>query len=138
MSDYQQAEEKGRAKFLKWAQKKQEIQVLELSTDPSSSWDAKIISGNTYFVVEIKDRDCKSDAYPDFLLEKKKYDNLKSTFPDKQLLYFNTFFDDKVLMWDITEIKNKLYTKYFYKSTIEKHLGKEKKQVYYLHYTKSL
>jgi hypothetical protein len=138
MSDYQKAEEKGRAKFLKWAQKKQEIQVLELSNDPSSSWDAKIISGNTYFVVEIKDRDCKIDTYPDFLLEKKKYDNLKLTFPDKKILYFNTFSDDNILMWDITEIKNKVHIKYFYKSTMEKHLGKEKKQVYYLHCNNSL
>ena len=118
MNNYQKAENFGRKKFIDWCEGNQQIRITEVSDDSSSPWDIKMYSGNTFFIVELKDRKCPSSKYDNYVLEKKKYDNLKLTFPDKNLLYINTFEDDKVLIWNITNLQNqKVHKKVMNKTT---------------------
>jgi hypothetical protein len=133
MSEYQKAENFGRKKFIDWCEGNQQIRITEVSDDPSSPWDIKMYSGNTFFIVELKDRKCPSSKYDNYVLEKKKYDNLKSTFPANNILYINTFEDNKVLIWNITNLQNQKVHKKIMNKTTATITKKEEKEIYYLH-----
>ena len=133
MNNYQKAENFGRQKFINWCEGNEQIKITEVSDDPSSSWDIKMYSGNTFFIVELKDRKCSSSKYESYILEKKKYDKLKTLFPEKNILYINTFEDNKVLIWNITNLQNKKVYKKIMNKTTATITKKEEKEIYYLH-----
>ena len=51
------------------------------------------------FYIEHKDRNYRSDQFPDWQLDGKKYNYLKQTY--KRVYYINTFTDGKYAIWDL-------------------------------------
>ncbi len=128
MSEFEKSEQEGRELFKKLANQLN-LQIIHF-TEHYDCYDVLFVSGGTEWIGEIKKRECNSNKYPNYILEKKKVDSIKSTFPSKKIMYIN-FFDDTTLMWDITNINQKVYTKYLPKTTAGKKI-KIKKEYYLL------
>ena len=72
---------------------------------------------NNNYVCEIKKRNFTSDhrfALEGLIIEKIKYDSLlskcsKICVPDKEALYINKFTDNKILIWNLSEMTNNGY-----------------------------
>lgn len=116
MTQFQKDENKGRDIFRKFASSNPLITQLSFSEDDYSCYDCILTSGGTLFIGEIKYRNFCSNKYPDYILEKKKVDNLKLNFPEKQILYINIFYDT-IKIWNVTNLNLPLYTKSLPKTT---------------------
>jgi hypothetical protein len=100
-----------------------------------SSYDAH----NTYYTAEIKKRNFESYhkyAQEGLILEKAKYDKLieKADKAGTQALYINLFTDDKVWIWNLSELKDNGYdfkwqSKRMNKATFHSKWNKVEKEV---------
>jgi len=128
MNKFEKSEQEGRELFKIFANQLN-LQIIHF-TKQSDCYDVLFVSGGTEWLGEIKKRECNSNKYPDYILEKKKVDTIKLNFPSKKIMYIN-FFDDTTLLWDITNINQKVHTKYLPKTTSGKNT-KIKKEYYLL------
>ena len=86
---------------------------LTVEEETYSTFDAF----NSSYVCEIKKRNFTSNhrfALEGLIIEKIKYDSLlskcsKICVPDKEALYINKFTDNKILIWNLTELTNNGY-----------------------------
>ena len=78
---------------------------LYLESKSYSSFDAQ----NDNLLCEIKKRNFESYhkyAVEGLILEKKKYESLMENSKGRQVLYVNLFTDDKVVIWNLTQLTN--------------------------------
>lgn len=119
MTEYDWAELKGRELF-ETVLKAGKIENYEFSTDKHSIWDAKYSTDSVENIVEIKVRKQDYTAYPDWILELKKYKALKALATEQQMnttkkvsaLYVNFFNDGYFCIWsmnnvDVTTVQSK-------------------------------
>lgn len=117
MNETQQVEnfeEKGRNLFKIHFTGNTYIQFIAEAKQRYTPWDVAIISGNTKMLVEIKYRNASSTTYPDWILEGNKIDEMHSSLSGKtdiKLIYCNIFEDNKIALWDITNIEASLESK---------------------------
>lgn len=110
---FQEMDDIGRNKFQGWCMGAKWCKFSRKSKDEFSHWDVSYYSGTTIIIGEIKDRNYKSDAYEDWILQKKKLDELKIIRetvilrnPNKtvEIHYINFFEDNEMMIWDITNL----------------------------------
>ena len=104
---FNQSEQIGRDKFTKWINNNCNVCTkITYADNEYSSWDVAYLSGETRVIVEIKDRKVNHDEYYTFLGENvklKKLQKLKEEDKVDKIIYFNSFSDDIIRTWDITE-----------------------------------
>tara|TARA_R110000803_G_scaffold75899_1_gene140251 strand:+ start:547 stop:996 length:450 start_codon:yes stop_codon:yes gene_type:complete len=97
----------GRNKFNEWITTNCNIcHKITFSERKYSCWDVAFLSGDTRVVVEIKDRKLNHNEYWNWIGEKGKLDNLQNLKKGGRIdviLYFNSYRDNHVRIWDITE-----------------------------------
>ena len=106
---FTQSEEIGRVKFDKWITDNCDVcSKPTYAKNQYSTWDVAFTSGDTRVVAEIKDRKVSHTEYFTFLGEKVKLDKLQALVKEGKtdvVIYFNSFMDDYVRTWDITDYK---------------------------------
>jgi hypothetical protein len=123
-----------------------ELNKLSIFTDNQLTLEGKSYSSfdafNNSYVCEIKKRNFTSDhrfALEGLIIEKIKYDGLlskcsKICVADKEALYINKFTDNKILIWNLSEMTNTGYNfnwhmKKMNKRTFESKWNKTEKEV---------
>jgi Holliday junction resolvase len=76
------------------------------SADLMSNYDLTAGKGKTAYIIEVKKRQSNMDKYPDYLIEKNKYNSLMSYSEiGFKPLYINLF-DDGAIIFNISEHKD--------------------------------
>jgi len=111
MNEFDWCEQKGRELF-ETVLKAAKISNYEFSNDKHSIWDAKYSTDSVENIVEIKVRKQDYTAYPDWILELKKYKALKALATEQQknttkkvsAYYVNFFNDGYFCIWAINNV----------------------------------
>lgn len=76
-------------------------ELIETKPEDKTRYDFYIRNKKTgdIIYIEHKDRNYRSDQFPDWQLDGKKYNYLKQTY--KRVYYINTFTDGKYAIWDL-------------------------------------
>lgn len=112
MNEFDWCELKGRELFEMVLKATSGVTSYEFSTDKYAAWDAKYITENVENIVEIKVRNQYYTAYPDWILELKKYKALKALANEQQknttkkvsAYYVNFFKDGYFCIWAINNV----------------------------------
>jgi hypothetical protein len=128
-NNYQEYERIGREQFKKFSETNNQILNLTFSEGEYDRYDGTMLSGYSLVSIEIKKRkhsyNTMWQGQPEgFILEKTKYDGLKSVDCDEQM--FITIFDDGIVIWNLTHMKPEWITrKYASNHTRQMKMNKE-------------
>ena len=102
--DFQEHEDKGRAKYARNA-----TIAYEFMRPKFSNWDVSSTGHGKTFNIEIKDRDIEYTKYPNYWLEKIKYDALVGAYKETGSLpiYLNFFKNNIGFYWNLLKIQPK-------------------------------
>jgi hypothetical protein len=106
-------EQKGRSIFETLCQPNIKCQINKFSTNPYANWDVSFMSASTKVIGEIKTRNYKHYHFNTWILQEDKLLKLRAIkdnygLEDIRIMYINIFEDNKILIWDITDIKPKI------------------------------
>ncbi|MCP4761440.1 MAG: hypothetical protein GY870_06635 [archaeon] len=142
MSDkFNEAELKGREKFKTFCDNQDWCTLVKFDENKYGAYDVAFLSGTTKMIGELKDREYKSTTFDSWICEKEKLERIQQKVKkrkDVKVMYINTFTDDKILFWDITNYApKKYYKKVLPKNTAEDN-GDKEKDIFYLATDKSI
>lgn len=142
MSDkFNEAELKGREKFKTFCDNQEWCTLIKFDENKYGAYDVAFLSGETKMIGELKDREYNSTTFDSWICEKEKLERIQAKVKkrkDIKVMYINTFTDDKILFWDITNYApKKYYKKVLPKNTAEDN-GDKEKDIFYLPTDKSI
>lgn len=115
MNKFTSKDEEGRVKFQQYCSTTTWCKYNKASKDEYAAWDVSYTSGATQVIGEIKLRDYASDAFDGWFMEEKKLKALhavreavkskyKHSTTTPSIHYINIFTDDKIIIWDVTNL----------------------------------
>ena len=105
MTNFELDDQKGRDIFKSFCAAQPWCTINREAKKKYSSWDVSYYSGDTKIIGEIKVRYYNHDSFDTWIMETKKLEALQSIKTKDTLInYINIFNDDKILIWDISNI----------------------------------
>ena len=126
MNQFEKSENLGR-KLLATVLEAGKVDEYWFSEDQYSFWDAKYKKNDKEYLVEIKVRNASFDQYPDWILEKKKYEALVAE--NSNAVYVNFFSDGYFAFWHLGTVDSSSAISKGCKATTAAYNGYKNKEV---------
>jgi len=133
---FDESELQGRNKFNTFCNRQPWCKVEKFNDDKYGSWDVAYYSGDTKILGEIKDRNYSSEDFGGWYMEVDKLtrlQNISSKRSDLNVTYINTYINEDIIIWDVTDIKpTNTFLKELDRTTVEDN-GTRIKEVFTLY-----